>query len=93
MARYTIEELNNKINALDLDDDSKISLMEDLSDSFSNDEEINNLRSQLDKVNTDFIDLKEKYKQRFMSAVDSKKDIIEEPKALEEKEVIDIKEI
>ena len=94
MARLTIEELNNKINGLELDDDSKISLMEDVSDSLTNDEseELSKLRNELETAKQDFLDLKEKYKQRFLSAVEIKEEI-EEPKDLEEKEVIDIKEI
>lgn len=94
MARLTIEELNNKINGLELDDDSKIALMEDVSDSLTNDEseELSNLRNELETAKQEFLDLKEKYKQRFLSAVETKEEI-EEPKDLEEKEVIDIKEI
>ena len=94
MARLTIEELNNKINGLELDDDTKISLMEDVSDSLTNDEseELSKLRNELETAKQDFLDLKEKYKQRFLSAVETKEEI-EEPKDLEEKEVIDIKEI
>ena len=38
MAKYSAEELSSRINELELDDDVKISLMEDITDSVSPDE-------------------------------------------------------
>ena len=91
MAKYSAEELSSRINDLDLDDEVKISLMEDITDSVSSDEseELAGLKAEIEKVHTDYEDLKEKYKARFLKAVESEK----EDEDLEEKEVIDVKEL
>lgn len=86
MAKLSLEELNNKINSLEIDDDVKIELLEDVTDSFSNDNS-----EELDKIKTELVDLKEKYKQRFLSSDEKKED--KKDDELEEKEIIDIKEI
>ena len=100
MAKFSAEELSGRINDLDLEDELKISLMEDVTDSVSSDEsdELKGLRDELEKVKSEYEDLKEKYKARFLQAVESeevKDDVKEEVKDedVEEKEVIDIKEI
>ena len=96
MAKYSAEELSSRLNELELDDEVKISLMEDISDSVSTDEyeELASLKAELRKVKADYEVLKEKYKARFLKAVESEevKEEVED-EDLEEKEVIDIKEI
>lgn len=98
MAKYTKEELSEKINDLDIDDALKISLMEDVSDSVEDKDnsEVDNLREELKKAQDDYLELQEKYKSRFLAG-DFKKEnnIVEDKKEkeLEEKEVIDIREI
>lgn len=94
MSKFSAEELSSRINDLEIDDDVKISLMEDITDSISKDEseELATIKSELDKVKEDYESLKEKYKSRFFEAVstdEEKKDDEE----LKEEEVIDIKEI
>ena len=94
MPMFSAEELSSRINDLEIDDDVKISLMEDITDSISKDEseELATLKSELDKVKEEYDSLKEKYKSRFFEAVstdEEKKDDEE----LKEEEVIDIKEI
>ena len=95
MAKYSAEELSSRINELELDDDVKISLMEDITDSITPDEseELAALKAEVEKAHEDYKELKEKYKSRFLSAVDSEevKEVKEDD--LEEKEVIDIKEL
>ena len=97
MAKYSAEDLSSRINELELDDEIKISLMEDITDSVSPDEseELASLKAELEKAKADYEELKEKYKARFLSAVEDKEEVEEEVKDedLEEKEVIDIKEI
>ena len=97
MPKYSAEDLSSRINDLELDDEVKISLMEDITDSISPDEseELANIKSELEKSKADYEDLKEKYKARFLSAVKEDEEVKEEVKDedLEEKEVIDIKEI
>lgn len=94
MSKFSAEELSSRVNDLEIDDDVKISLMEDITDSISKDEseELATIKSELDKVKEDYESLKEKYKSRFFEAVstdEEKKDDEE----LKEEEVIDIKEI
>ena len=96
MAKYSAEELSSRINDLELDDEVKISLMEDITDSVSPDEseELAGLKAEIEKAHAEYEELKEKYKARFLKAVDSEevKEEVED-EDLEEKEVIDIKEI
>ena len=86
------EDLKAKVNELVTDNDIAIQLLEYIEDSMEVDEvdtaKIDELQAKLD-------DLQEKYKQRFLKGDDKKdeqdkEDVDEE---LEEKEVIDIKEI
>ena len=94
------EEIKKKIDEYDISDDVKISLLEDIEDSFNEDSfDIENYVSKEDyeKLKADLEDSKRKYKERFF---DSKEEIKDEEKEDEEKEdesedekVIDIKEI
>lgn len=96
MAKYSAEELSSRINDLELDDDVKIALMEDITDSVSPDEseELASVRAELEKAKADYEELKEKYKARFLKAVESDEEEKEvEDEDLEEKEVIDVKEL
>lgn len=86
------DELKQKVNELVTDNDIAIQLLEDIEDSM----EVGEVdTSKIDELQAKFDDLQEKYKQRFLKGDDKKeaedkKDVDEE---LEEKEVIDIKEI
>lgn len=97
MAKYSAEDLSSRINDLELDDEVKISLMEDITDSVSPDEseELSSLKAEIEKVKAEYEDLKQKYKERFLKAaeVEEVKEEVKEDEELEEKEVIDIKEI
>ena len=94
MAKYSAEELSSRINDLELDDDVKISLMEDITDSVSPDEseELAGMKAELEKSKADYEELKEKYKARFLKAVESEEEEVKD-EDLEEKEVIDVKEL
>lgn len=94
MAKFSAEELSSRINDLELDDDVKISLMEDITDSVSPDEseELASVRAELEKAKAEYEELKEKYKARFLKAVESEEEEKSE-EDLEEKEVIDVKEL
>lgn len=93
MAKMNLEEFKNKYNEKIVDnDDLLIELFEDVSDSFnSNDEEINSLNEEIAKKEAEVEELKRKYKERFLTSTEEQKE--EEEKVLEEKEVIDVKEI
>lgn len=86
------EDLKAKVNELVTDNDIAIQLLEDIEDSM----EVGEVdTSKIDELQAKFDDLQEKYKQRFLKGDDKKdaedKDEVDEE--LEEKEVIDIKEI
>ena len=83
------EELKKKVSELVTDNDIAIQLIEYIEDSMEVGE-IDN--SKLDELQEKLDDLQEKYKQRFLKG-DDKKDKKEGDEELEEKEVIDIKEI
>ena len=95
MAKYSAEELSSRINDLELDDEVKISLMEDITDSVSPDEseELASIKAELEKKSAEVEELKEKYKARFLKASEDDEVKEEKEEDLEEKEVIDIKEI
>lgn len=86
------EELKQKVNELVTDNDIAIQLLEDIEDSM----EVGEVdTSKIDELQAKLDDLQEKYKQRFLKGdakkeAEDKKEVDEE---LEEKEVIDIKEI
>lgn len=84
------EELKKKIDTYEIPDEIKIELLEDIEDSVEvNDDKIE--KTEYENLNAKYEDLKAKYKERFMSS-DSE---VEEEKEddVEEKEVIDVKEI
>ena len=89
MAKMSKEELISKINGLEIDDNAKIELMEDVTDSFEVSETDN---TELEEVKTKYEELKTKYKERFLKGND-KKDEEEKEDEMEEKEVVDVKEI
>ena len=95
MAKYSAEELSSRVNELELDDDVKISLMEDITDSVTPDEseELAGLKAEIEKAHADYEELKEKYKARFLKAVDTEEEKEVKDEELEEKEVIDVKEL
>lgn len=88
------EELKAKVNELVTDNDIAIQLLEDIEDSM----EVGEVdTSKIDELQAKLDDLQEKYKQRFLKGDDKKEDTEEKKEdvdeELEEKEVIDIKEI
>lgn len=81
------EDLKAKVNELVTDNEIAIQLLEDIEDSM----EVGEVdRTKIDELQAKLDDLQEKYKQRFLKGDDKKEEVDEE---LEEKEVIDIKEI
>lgn len=90
MAKMSKDELISKINGLEIDDNAKIELMEDVTDSMEVAPEVDN--TELEEVKTKYEELKTKYKERFLKG-DGKKDEEEKEDEMEEKEVVDVKEI
>ena len=90
MAKLTKEEIIAKINEKELPEEFKIELMEDITDSFGESEEMVT-KEEFESITGKYEELLEKYKERFL---DSKEEVKEdEDKEYEEKEVIDVKEI
>ena len=86
------DELKQKVNELVTDNDIAIQLLEDIEDSM----EVGEVdTAKIDELQAKLDDLQEKYKQRFLKGDDKKDDEVkkEVDEELEEKEVIDIKEI
>ena len=94
MSRFSKEELNERISNLEgLDDDTKISLMEDISDSFLDDSMYKDLEDKYNSKVEEYDELKTKYKERFFNTDDSKDVKREERKDFEDNEVIDIRSL
>lgn len=92
MSKYSREELSKRIDELELADDVKLSLMEDVYDSMDGEsEELAILKDELEKKNAEYDELYKKYKERFFESSD--KEVDEEEKIEVEEEVIDVKEI
>lgn len=96
--KYIKEELLNKINGYDIDDDIKIELMEDITDSFTDGDD-SALREEFENAKKEYeekiVELKNRYKERFLAPIEDKKDVEEkiEDNEIEEKEIVDVKEI
>lgn len=84
------DELKQKVNELVTDNDIAIQLLEDIEDSM----EVGEVdTAKIDELQAKLDDLQEKYKERFLQGTEIKKEEKNEDDGLEEKEVIDIKEI
>lgn len=79
------EELKSKISEKVLDNDLAIELLEDVEDSFETEDS-----SRADELQARLDDLQKKYKERFLKGNEKEEEKSDE---VEEKEIIDIKEI
>ena len=98
MSKKTKDELITKIDSLQIDDDSKLELMEDISDSIeeNGNSEVEKLKKENESLTKDVELWREKYKDRFMNKEEIKEikeEKFEEPEEKEEKKYIDVKEI
>lgn len=97
------EDFKKKIDTLELSDDKKIEILEDIEDSWTDDvneeyraryeAEKKEMEASIANLEAETANLKAKYKERFFNnsdSVDNKEDITED---IEEKKVIDVKEI
>lgn len=81
------EDLKKKVNDMDIDDEKKIELLEDIEDSF----EVESDNTELEEIKAKYEELKEKYKARFLDS-DSKEEE-EEKEEVKEVEEVDVEEI
>lgn len=99
MAKLSKEEFMQRIDALPLEESEKVSLMEDVSDSFEVDNsELEDVKKQLEDALKSVDDITAKYKARFLGAEETeeiKEEIKEEntDPEMKEEEVIDVKDI
>lgn len=89
------DELIAKINEKVMDEDVKIELMEDITDSVETEGSTNEEDKQrIEELETKYKDLQEKYKERFLNSnTKEDKEDKEEMIGNEEEKTIDIKEI
>ena len=89
------EELIQKINEKVMDEDVKIELMEDITDSLEvSDEKSDEVDERVKELEEKYRNLQEKYKERFLSGTEEKEtEEKEDDEELKEEEVIDVTEI
>ena len=80
------DELISKINGLEIDDETKISLLEDVTDSMEVAEEVDN--TELEEVKAKYEELKTKYKERFLKGdkVATETEVVEKEEVEEDEE-------
>lgn len=86
------DDLIKKINDKVMDEDVKIELMEDITDSFEDVSTSEEDTQRITELEEKYKTLQEKYKERFLQGTEIKKEENEDD-GLEEKKVINIKEI
>ena len=91
------EELSAKINDLEIDEEIKVALMEDIADSIEGNVEATD-GGELEELKIKYEALRDKYKERFLKGNDEteeeeKEDEKTDEEELKEEEVIDVKEI
>lgn len=85
------EELKAKISEKVTDPELSIELLEDVEDSFTEEGEVDN--TELEDLREKYSNLQERYKTRFLSGSEDEDEEKKDVPELEEKEVVDIKEI
>ena len=95
MTKLSKDEIIAKINDKIVDnDDLKVELMEDITDSFNEDKtELNEMTSKYEDMKMKYDDLHTKYIDRFMNPSEIKNVEVKDPYSENEKQVIDIREI
>lgn len=90
MAKLSKDELKEKINACEISEELKVSLLEDIEDSVDVQEE---KAPEVNEFEIKYNDLLEKYKTRFLekNVEESIEEKIVEPQ--KEQEIVDVKEI
>lgn len=91
MAKLTKDELIKKVSEKVTDTDLQLELMEDIADSFGEEDFVD--KAELDKALQEVADWKEKYRSRFLEAKKVEEVKEETPEEVTEEEVIDIQEI
>lgn len=94
MPKVSREDLSKRVNDLEIDDDLKISLMEDIADSYTDEsEEISKLQEDITRLTEENSSLRERYKSRFFESESYESPEEKLKEETKEENVIDIKEI
>lgn len=94
MPKIGREDYQKRLNELEIDNEIKTSLMEDLADSWTDEsEEIGKLQEEITRIKGEYDALNEKYRTRFFESVDEVIEDVKDDKDEDEEKVIDIREI
>ena len=86
--KLTLEEFKEKVNDYDIDEDIKVTLLEDLTDSFSDLESGDNI-----KYKEKFIEMRERYKRRFLDSEEIEDTELTDRDIDDNSVIVDVKEI
>lgn len=86
--KLTLEEFKEKVNDYDIDEDIKVTLLEDLTDSFSNLESGDNI-----KYKEKYIEMRERYKRRFLDSEEIEDTELTDRDIDDNSVIVDVKEI
>lgn len=84
--KLTLEDFKKKVNDYDIDEDIKVTLLEDLEDSFKNNE------SEDVYYKEKYIEMRERYKNRFLNSEEIE-DVVLTDRDDDDSVIVDIKEI
>lgn len=86
--KLTLEEFKDKVNDYDIDEDIKVTLLEDLTDSFSDLESGDNI-----KYKEKYIEMRERYKRRFLDSEEIEDTELTDRDIDDNSVIVDVKEI
>lgn len=86
--KLTLEEFKEKVNDYDIDEDIKITLLEDLTDSFSDLESGDDI-----KYKEKYIEMRERYKRRFLDSEEIEDTELTDRDIDDNSVIVDVKEI
>lgn len=86
--KLTLEEFKEKVNDYDIDEDIKVTLLEDLTDSFSDLESGDNI-----KYKEKYIEMRERYKRRFLDSEEIEDTELTDIDIDDNSVIVDVKEI
>lgn len=86
--KLTLEEFKEKVNDYDIDEDIKVTLLEDLTDSFSDLESGDNI-----KYKEKYIEMRERYKRRFLDSEEIEDTELTDRDIDDKSVIVDVKEI
>lgn len=86
--KLTLEEFKEKVNDYDIDEDIKVTLLEDLTDSFNDLESGDNI-----KYKEKYIEMRERYKRRFLDSEEIEDTELTDRDIDDNSVIVDVKEI